>query len=211
MLVYLFTDFAASAEQLSGMLKTAVEASFNCISIDGDMSTNDTCLLLASGASGVAAQGAAMPAFEAALAEVCNSLAYKIVDDGEGVTHVVTLEITGAATDADAMAVAKTIATSPLCKTAWSSADPNWGRLLAAAGRAGVVFDPATVTISVAGLPVFAFGIRAAAYDEAATHAAMSARDYTIAIDLGMGAGRAHFITCDLTHEYVSINADYST
>jgi glutamate N-acetyltransferase/amino-acid N-acetyltransferase len=82
-----------------------------------------------------------VPAFEAALAEVCNSLAHQVVDDGEGVTHVVTLEITGAATDADAKAIAKTIATSPLCKTAWSSADPNWGRLLAAAGRAGVVFD----------------------------------------------------------------------
>lgn len=211
MLVYLFTDLSAGTEPLSAMLKTAVEASFNCISIDGDMSTNDTCLLLASGASGVQAQGAVVPAFEAALAEVCNSLAHQVVDDGEGVTHVVTLEITGAATDADAKAIAKTIATSPLCKTAWSSADPNWGRLLAAAGRAGVVFDPATVTIYVAGLPVFAYGVRAAAYDESATHDAMSAREYTIAIDLGMGAGHARFVTCDLTHEYVSINADYST
>ncbi len=211
MLGYLFTDLAAGSEHLAAMLTPAVEASFNSVTIDGDMSTNDTVLLLASGASGVEAKGEAVALFEAALAEVCASLAYQIVDDGEGVTHVVTLEVTGAATDSDAKKVAQTIATSPLCKTAWSSADPNWGRLLAAAGRAGVAFDPATVTIAIAGLPVFAYGVRAAAYDEAATHEAMSARHYTIAIDLGMGAGKTRFVSCDLTHEYVSINADYST
>jgi glutamate N-acetyltransferase/amino-acid N-acetyltransferase len=211
MLVYLFTDIATCSEHLSAMLATAVEKSFNSISIDGDMSTNDTVLLLASGASGVAAEGPAVPAFEAALQQVCASLAHAIVDDGEGVTHVVTLDITGAPTDADAKAIAKTIATSPLCKTAWSSADPNWGRLLAAAGRAGVAFDPAAVTIDIAGLRVFSHGVRDEAYDEAATHAAMSAREYTIAIHLGPGEGHTRFVTCDLTHEYVSINADYST
>ena len=211
MLVYLFTDLSASSDELQRLLNDAVEDSFNCISIDGDMSTNDTVLLLASGKSGVEANEAAVPAFKAALQQVCQSLAFQVVDDGEGVTHVVTLEITGANSDADAKAIAKTIATSPLCKTAWSSADPNWGRLLAAAGRAGVKFDPAKVTISIGGLPVFAYGVRAAEYDEAATHEAMSAREYTIAIDLGIGTGKAHFLTCDLTHEYVSINADYST
>jgi glutamate N-acetyltransferase/amino-acid N-acetyltransferase len=211
MLVYLFTDLGACSEHLQSMLNAAVEGSFNSISIDGDMSTNDTVLLLASGKSGVEAQLPHVPAFEAALKSVCDSLAYQIVDDGEGVTHVVRLEISGARTDADAKAIAKTIATSPLCKTAWSSADPNWGRLMAAAGRAGVIFDPAKVTITIAGLPVFEGGMRAGAYDEAALHEAMSARDYTIAIDLGISLGRSHFITCDLTHEYVSINADYST
>lgn len=211
MLVYLFTDIAACSEHLQAMLKTAVESSFNMISVDGDMSTNDTVLLLASGASGVAAQDGAVALFEDALDKVCSSLAYQVVDDGEGVTHVVALEITGAANDADAKAIAKTIATSPLCKTAWSSADPNWGRLIAAAGRAGVAFDPAEMTISIAGLPVFAHGVRAPEYDEAATHAAMSARAYRIAIDLGSGDGKARFVTCDLTHEYVTINADYST
>jgi len=211
MLCYLFTDLAASPEQLAAILTPAIEASFNSITIDGDMSTNDTVLLLASGASGVDATGDAIAAFEAALAKVTASLAYQIVDDGEGVTHVVTLEITGAPTDTDAKRIAQTIATSPLCKTAWSSADPNWGRLLAAAGRAGVAFDAANVTIAIAGLPVFAYGVRASEYDEAATHAAMSARAYTIAINLGAGEGRTRFITCDLTHEYVSINADYST
>jgi glutamate N-acetyltransferase/amino-acid N-acetyltransferase len=211
MLVYLFTDLAACSAHLTAMLATAVKTSFDCISIDGDMSTNDTVLLLASGKSGVSAEGEALPIFEAALRGVCDSLAYQIVDDGEGVTHVVTLDITGAATNEDATAIAKTIATSPLCKTAWSSADPNWGRLLAAAGRAGVSFDPAQVLIHIGGLPVFEYGVRAEAFDEAATHAAMSQRAYTIKLHLGRGPGHAHFVTCDLTHEYVSINADYST
>jgi glutamate N-acetyltransferase/amino-acid N-acetyltransferase len=211
MLVYLFTDLAACPEHLQAMLTKAVDASFNCISVDGDMSTNDTVLLLASGKSEVAAEGDAVPAFEAALQQVCDSLAHQIVDDGEGVTHVITLEIAGAEGDADARDIARSIANSPLCKTAWSSADPNWGRLLAAAGKAGVKFDPARVTITIGGLPVFAHGVRDAGYDEAATHAAMQAREYTIAVDLGRGHGQARFVTCDLTHEYVSINADYST
>jgi glutamate N-acetyltransferase/amino-acid N-acetyltransferase len=211
MLVYLFTDLGARAETLGAMLTPAVEESFNSISIDGDMSTNDTVLLLASGKSGVEATGEAATLFEQSLRKVCKELAWKIVDDGEGVGHVVTLEILGAPSDADARAIAKTIATSPLCKTAWSSADPNWGRLLAAAGRAGVAFDPAQVTVTIAGLPVFAYGVRAEEFDEAATHAAMSERNYTILMRMGHGAGRASFTTCDLTHEYVSINADYST
>ncbi len=211
MLVYLFTDLDASSQQLTAMLRPAVASSFNSISIDGDMSTNDTVMLLASAGSGVQSEGAAVAAFEAALQRVCQTLAYKIVDDGEGVTHVVTLEISGAASHADALAIARTIAASPLCKTAWSSADPNWGRLLAAAGRAGVAFDPAQALISIGGLPVFEGGQRSVAFDEAATHAAMSRREFTIALHLGPGPGKARFVTCDLTHEYVSINADYST
>ncbi len=222
MLVYLFTDLAATPTELQSMLQPAVEGSFNSISIDGDMSTNDTVLLLASARSGVKLeQGATQIAFAGALAAVCASLAHQIVDDGEGVTHIVRLSVTGARNEQDASAIARTIATSPLCKTAWSSADPNWGRILAAAGRAGVAFDPAHVTIIIGGLPVFDHGVRSVAFDEAATHAAMSAREYTIEIDLGYkhvgqdnaapSGSHAHFITCDLTHDYVSINADYST
>lgn len=211
MLCYLFTDLDATPAHLRSVLEPAVETSFNSISIDGDMSTNDTVLLLASGKSGVHATEQVLSAFGEALRLVCESLAEQIVDDGEGVQHVVTLEITGARSDADARQIARTIAGSPLCKTTWSSADPNWGRLLAAAGRAGVPFDPNHVSIQIAGLPVFAQGTRSPHFDEAATHAAMSAREYTIALDLGQGTGRNRFITCDLTHEYVSINADYST
>ncbi len=211
MLVYLFTDLDASPAQLRSVLGTAVETSFNAISIDGDTSTNDTVLLLGSGKSGVKANDKILTAFAEALRLVCESLAHQIVNDGEGVGHVVTLEVTGARTDADARQIARNIARSPLCKTAWSSADPNWGRLLCAAGYAGIAFDPATVSISIAGLPVFTQGTRSPHFDEAATHTAMSAREYTIALDLGQGAGRCRFLTCDLTHEYVTINADYST
>ena len=142
MLVYLFTDIGVCAEELRAILQTAVEPSFNSISIDGDTSTNDTVLLLASGASGVTMEEARTE-FKAALDAVCQSLAYQIVDDGEGVTHIVTLHITGARSEAEARQVARTIANSPLCKTAWSSGDPNWGRILAAAGYSGVSFDPA--------------------------------------------------------------------
>ena len=211
MLVYLFTDLEATPAQLQTMLAPAVEASFNSISIDGDQSTNDTVLLLASGKSGVPANDKILSAFNEALHLVCESLAHQIVDDGEGVGHVVTLAITGARDDAEAKQIARNIARSPLCKTAWSSADPNWGRLLCAAGYAGVPFDPATVSITIAGLPVFTDGLRSPHFDKAATHTAMSAREYTVAIDLGQGVGKSRFITCDLTHDYVTINADYSS
>ncbi len=211
MLVYLFTDLDATPAQLQSVLAPAVETSFNSISIDGDMSTNDTVLLLASGRSNVQATDKVLGAFAEALRLVCESLAHQIVDDGEGVTHVITLEITGARNDAEAKQIARTIARSPLCKTAWSSADPNWGRLLSAAGYAGVPFDPAHVSVNIAGLPVFAHGVRSPHFDKTATHAAMSTRDYTIALDLGQGPGRTRFLTCDLTQEYVSINADYSS
>lgn len=211
MLVYLFTDLDATPAQLRALLVPAVESSFNSMSIDGDTSTNDTVLLLASGKSGVQPTDKLLAAFGEALQLVCDSLAHQIVDDGEGVGHVVTLEITGTHTNVDARQIARTIAHSPLCKTAWSSADPNWGRLLCAAGYAGVPFDPATVSISIGGLPVFAQGVRSPHFDESATHAAMSVREYTIAMDFGAGEGRCRFVTCDLTHEYVSVNADYSS
>jgi glutamate N-acetyltransferase/amino-acid N-acetyltransferase len=211
MLVYLFTDVAAETGELSAALRTAVEPSFNSISIDGDTSTNDTVLLLASGASGVRLSRELAPAFDAALAEVCRSLARQIVADGEGVSHSVTLDVRGAATAADAKLVAKAIAHSPLCKTAWSSADPNWGRLLAAAGYSGATFDPARVRIWIGDQPVFEYGVRAPSFDEAAAHHAMMRPEYTITIDLGAGSAECLFLTCDLTAEYVRINADYST
>ncbi len=211
MLVYLFTDLDATPAQLQHLLRPAVEGSFNSIAIDGDTSTNDTVLLLASGKSAVHATDKVLDAFAQALRLVCDSLAHQIVNDGEGVGHVITLDITGARTDAEARQIARTIARSPLCKTAWSSADPNWGRLLCAAGYAGVRFDPGSVSIAIAGLPVFSGGVRSPYFNETATHAAMSAREYTIALDLGQGEGRCRFLTCDLTHEYVTINAEYST
>jgi glutamate N-acetyltransferase/amino-acid N-acetyltransferase len=225
MLVYLFTDLEAQPAELAELLTPASERSFNSISIDGDTSTNDTVLLLASGASGVRLQSTSATlsttiepghdtvrtAFAEALALVCNSLAHQIVDDGEGVTHVVRLEITGARTEDDARQVARAIAHSPLNKCAWSSADPNWGRLLCAAGYSGVSFDPMRVTIHIGDELVFENGTRAALFDESAAHQAMSPREYTIRLNLGEGAASTTFLTCDLTEEYVRINADYST
>ena len=211
MLVYLFTDVAACAEHLQAALAAAVEPSFNSISIDGDTSTNDTVLLLASGASRMRLSRELSPAFDAALGEVCRSLARQIVADGEGARHAVTLDIRGAASAADARLVAKAIAHSPLCKTAWSSADPNWGRLLAAAGYSGASFDPERARIWIGDQPVFEYGVRAPAFDEAAAHHAMTQPEYTITIDLGAGKSDCLFLTCDLTVEYVRINADYST
>jgi glutamate N-acetyltransferase/amino-acid N-acetyltransferase len=211
MLVYLFTDVAADVAGLNAALAAAVGPSFNSISIDGDTSTNDTVLLVASGASGIALSKELVPAFDAALGEVCQSLAHQIIADGEGVTHVVALDIRGAASAADAAAVARTIANSPLCKTAWSSGDPNWGRLLAAAGRSGAVFEPERTRVWIGAEAVFEYGVRAAGFDEAAAHAVMMQPEYTITIDLGAGDGTCRFLTCDLTVEYVHINADYST
>jgi len=211
MLVYLFTDIAAESAQLQEVLEPSVERSFNSISIDGDTSTNDSVLLLASGASGVKLDTRTQEAFSNALKLVCGSLAYQIVDDGEGVGHVVTLHVTGARTEAEAKQVAKSIAHSPLCKTAWSSADPNWGRVIAAAGYSGVAFDPALVTVAIGELPVFELGVRSPAFDEAAVHEVMLGRDYTIRLDMGLGTAESRFLTCDLTEEYVRINADYSS
>ena len=211
MLVYLFTDLAADAADLRELLGAAMDNSFNAISIDGDTSTNDTVVLLASGASGIVVDARVRDAFASALDLVCRSLARQIVADGEGVGHVVDVHVTGAATVAEARQVARTIATSPLCKTAWSSADPNWGRLLAAAGRSGVPVLAETMRITIGDVEVFRDGQRAPGYDEATAHAAMLTPEYTIAIELGRGEEETHFLTCDLTAEYVRINADYST
>jgi len=121
------------------------------------------------------------------------------------------LHVTGARTAGEAKQIAKTIAHSPLCKTAWSSGDPNWGRLLAAAGYSGIAFDPALVRIVIGNEPVFELGVRSPRFDKAAAHAAMTNREYTIRLEMGLGDAECRFLTCDLTEEYVRINADYST
>jgi glutamate N-acetyltransferase / amino-acid N-acetyltransferase len=210
MLVYILTDAAVAPADLQSFLHSAIESSFNRISVDGDTSTNDTVLLLASGASGMTV-GGGDAAFQAALTQVCTSLARQIVADGEGVSHVVELRIAGAASDADALRVAKTIAHSPLVKTAWAGCDPNWGRLAAAIGYSGAQVDPERIDISFGALPICRDGGRAPAYDEAAAHAYLSQEEFSIAIDLHQGRGTCVFWTTDLTAEYIHINADYST
>ncbi len=210
MLVYIFTDAAIAPPILSALLRDAVEVSFNRISIDGDTSTNDTVLLLASGASGTKVD-VENAAFASALREVCTSLAKQIVADGEGVTHVVELQIEGAASDADALKVAKAIAHSPLVKTAWAGSDPNWGRLMAATGYSGAEVEPERIAIWFGDQQICIHGGRVPEFDEQRAHAYLKNPEFSIRIALGIGAGQCRFWTTDLTTEYVHINADYST
>ena len=210
MLVYILTDAAIEPAVLDSYLRGTIDVSFNRISVDGDTSTNDTVLLLASGASG-ARIGAGNTAFATALAHVCTSLARQIVADGEGVTHVVELDIQGAASDSDALRIAKAIAHSPLVKTAWAGCDPNWGRLVAAIGYSGAQIDPEAIDISFGELPICRKGGRAAGFDESAAHVYLTQPEYSVTIGLNQGSGTCRFWTTDLTHEYIRINADYTT
>jgi glutamate N-acetyltransferase/amino-acid N-acetyltransferase len=210
MLVYVLTDAEVTPAVLDGFLRQSIEVSFNRISVDGDTSTNDTVVVLASGASGAQVE-ADNAEFGAALTQVCTSLARQIVADGEGISHVVELHIEGAATDADALKVAKAIAHSPLVKTAWAGCDPNWGRLVAAIGYSGAEVDPDRIDIWFGELRICRDGGRAAEFEEETAHAYLQQEEFTIAIQLNQGSGQCIFWTTDLTAEYVHINADYST
>jgi glutamate N-acetyltransferase/amino-acid N-acetyltransferase len=209
MLVYIFTDVAASPRELQPVLRNAVEASFNNMSIDGDTSTNDTVLLLASGKSGVPLKIIGKQ-FGNALHRICNSLAEQIVRDGEGVEHFVRLRIEQARTKEDARKIARAIANSPLVKTAWAGADPNWGRMLAAIGYSGVKVNPARINIYLGDEPICRNG-GACAFDKNSAHEYMSQAEYEIRFELGAGKASLEFLSCDLTQEYVRFNAEYST
>jgi len=210
MLVYILTDAEIEPGVLQRMLNEAVEVSFNRISVDGDTSTNDTVLLLASGVSGARVE-AGNREFQAALTQVATSLARQVVADGEGAKHVVELRISGAISNAEAVVVAKAIAHSPLVKTAWAGSDPNWGRLVAAIGNSGATIDPERIDIWFGDLRICRDGGRAAELDEVAAHDYLNSPEFTVAIDLRQGDGGCVFWTTDLTAEYVRINADYST
>jgi glutamate N-acetyltransferase / amino-acid N-acetyltransferase len=211
MLVYVFTDALASAKELRTLLRSTCDETLNCISIDGDTSTNDTALLVASGASGVGVgEGRARRKFVLALASVCQSLAEQIVSDGEGVQHVIRLQVGGARNRDQAMTVARAISHSLLVKTAWAGADPNWGRILAAVGRSGIDVDPARVQIYVGNQRVCRGGV-ADVFDRRRAHRDLAAKVCVVRVELGQGKRSAHFLTTDLTADYVRINADYST
>jgi glutamate N-acetyltransferase / amino-acid N-acetyltransferase len=211
MLVYLFTDVRASARELQPLLRTACDGSLNCMSIDGDTSTNDTVLLLASGASGVGLKDTgARKKFSSALTAVCQSLAEQIVSDGEGVQHVIRLLVEQARSREEALLVARTIAHSLLVKTAWAGADPNWGRILAAVGRCGVEIDPSGVQIFIGSQKVCRNGM-GCAFDERQAHRTLAQSVCDVRVLLGRGRVVVRFLTTDLTAEYVRINADYST
>jgi glutamate N-acetyltransferase/amino-acid N-acetyltransferase len=210
MLVYVFTDIQASPRDLQSLLNQACDQTFNCISVDGDTSTNDTVLLVATGASGVALNRRTRDKFQQPLNAVCGSIAEQIIADAEGAKHRVRVRIEQARDREEARAVARAIAHSPLVKTAWAGADPNWGRILAAIGYSGVPVDPERINIFLGPHHVCRGGMRSK-FDETKAHQYLLAPDYEIRVQLGRGRAELRFLSCDLTAEYVRINADYST
>jgi glutamate N-acetyltransferase / amino-acid N-acetyltransferase len=210
MLAVVTTDYPLDVGEPAGFLRAAVDASFNRISVDGECSTNDAVVLLANGASGVERSAASDERFAAALGEVCAALAREIVSDGEGSTVLLEIAVSGAASDAEAEAVARRIATSPLVKTAAFGRDPNWGRVLAAAGSAPwnggfAQVDADRLTVSFDGTPVFARG------EPTGTTPALGGTAVAIDLDLGLGVGQASYLASDLTYDYVKLNAEYTT
>jgi glutamate N-acetyltransferase / amino-acid N-acetyltransferase len=209
MLVYLVTDVGATPSELRAALTHACDQSFNTISVDGDTSTNDTVLLLASGESRVKLRDVRKE-FRAALLGVCRSLAEQIVTDGEGVQHVIHLHVEEAKNRSEALQVARTIAHSLLVKTAWAGADPNWGRILAAVGRSGLHLDPDKISVMI-GDQIVCKGSVACPFDQEKARDHLSRAKSSVRVRLGRGKSGLEFLTTDLTQEYVRINAEYST
>jgi glutamate N-acetyltransferase/amino-acid N-acetyltransferase len=211
MLAFVFTDAAVDPATLDACLRRAVGASFNRIVIDGDTSTNDTCLVLANGASGAAiATVAQREAFEGALTAVCASLAQQIVRDGEGATKFITLRVTGARDERMADAVGRSIARSPLVKTAFYGEDANWGRVVCAAGYSGQDVDPGRMALWFGPVKVFEDGMPTR-YSEQEATAAIQGREIDVHLNLGLGQAEATLWTCDISHDYVTINGKYRT
>jgi len=210
MLCFLMTDARASAGLLKDMLSAGAERSFNRITVDGDTSTNDTVLMLASGRSNAGLEPAgAREAFQAMLDDVMLALAKWVVKDAEGSNKLVEIRIVGAATDGEARAMADTIAHSPLVKTALFGEDANWGRILAAAGRSGAALDPSRVDIFIGPVQMVSNGIGCGKAAEGAATRVLKTDEFSITVDLHLGLGRAEVYTCDLSIDYVKINADY--
>lgn len=212
MLCLIMTDANVDMADAQAALSDAVDESFNCISVDGHTSTNDTVLLLANGAAGgKVLTGKPLDAFRATLFEVCEDLAQSIPADGEGATHLITVEVHGTRTREEAVQIAKTIADSPLVKTAIAGADPNWGRVVSAAGYAGVPFDPKQISLHINGLLVCERGAPVSFDEQAVSKSIRDNRDTHLVLLLDEGTAAARFWTTDLTAEYVRLNADYHT
>jgi glutamate N-acetyltransferase/amino-acid N-acetyltransferase len=207
-LAFVTTDAVMAPDALRSALKRACEKTFNRISVDGDTSTNDTLAVLANGASGVRPP---VTAFEAALTEVLESLGRQIVKDGEGAKKLVTIDVEGATSERAAEKIARSIANSPLVKTAIAGSDPNWGRILSAAGNAGIAFDPRRVDIDFQGVAVCRAGV-AADFSEEELKKKLDEPDCSVKFTIrGRGRGKARFWTCDFTEDYIRINASYRT
>jgi len=213
MLSYIFTDAAIAQPVLQDMLAAGVKTSFNAVTVDSDTSTSDSVMVAATGRAGHApitsADSDAGRAFAAALQGVLRDLALQIVRDGEGATKLVEVRVTGAETGADADKVARAIANSPLVKTAIAGEDPNWGRVVMAVGKSGAAADRDLLNIRFGDILVAEKGWVADSYTEEAGAAYMRSQELVIAVDMGLGAGQASVWTCDLTHQYITINADY--
>jgi len=210
MLGYVATDAKIDQKRLQSMLAKGVDPSFNSITVDGDTSTNDACVLLASGASGVEITDTHQEVFQSALNEVLFYLAREIVRDGEGATKLVEIAVEGAKDDAEAKAVAFTVAHSPLCKTAWFASDPNWGRVLAAVGRAPIDhLDIDALKIYLDDVLLVSDGGRAASYTEEQGQSVLSKDAFEIRVIMNEGKGTARVLTCDFSYDYVKINAEY--
>ncbi|WP_273690939.1 bifunctional glutamate N-acetyltransferase/amino-acid acetyltransferase ArgJ [Ketogulonicigenium vulgare] len=207
MLVYIFTDALIDHASLQAAVSGASDSTFNCITVDSDTSTSDTVLVAATGASGVQVAGNAD--FTAALTDVMRDLALQVVRDGEGATKFIEVQVTGAADDLDARKVAMAIANSPLVKTAIAGQDANWGRVVMAVGKSGAAADRDLLAIRFGDIWVARSGYRDPDYSEDATSAYMKQQELVIGVDLGLGEGRSTVWTCDLTHGYIDINADY--
>ncbi len=210
MLGFVTTDAAVPQALLQRALREAADDTFNAITVDGECSTNDTVMLLANGSSGARVDDAAYAAFLAGLRAVCLDLALGIVRGGEGATKLITVTVTGAATGAEARKAAKAIANSLLVKTAIHGGDPNWGRLIAVAGRAGVAFELSRARVQIGSTVLFQDGHP---FDDATPEAAvyLQGKDIALSVDLGAGAASSTVWTCDLSADYVRINADYRT
>lgn len=207
MLVYIFTDAKIGYDALQGVLTKLTDKTFNCITVDSDTSTSDTLLIGATGASGVDVTGNAD--FEAALHKVMLDLSHQVIRDGEGATKFVEIQVTGAANDADAKRVGLSVANSPLVKTAIAGEDANWGRIVAAVGKSGAEANRDRLSIRFGDITVAENGWRAPDYSEADASAYMKNAELIIGVDLGIGTGASTVWTCDLTYEYIRINADY--
>jgi glutamate N-acetyltransferase/amino-acid N-acetyltransferase len=212
MLAIILTDAPLRAETAQAALAEAADETFNCISVDGHMSTNDTVLLVANGAAGGGPlEGEDLAALRRALGEVCGELARAIPADGEGATHLITIRVGGCATPRAARQIAKTVAESPLVKTAIAGADPNWGRIVSAAGYAGVPFDPGKVGLRLNGFALYRDGAPVAFDGKAVSDSIRQSRETLVELGFAEGEAQARFWTTDLTAEYVRINADYHT
>jgi glutamate N-acetyltransferase/amino-acid N-acetyltransferase len=207
MLVYIFTDAKVGFDDLQPLVSGLCNGTFNCITVDSDTSTSDTLLVAATGASGVDVAGNGR--FAAALFDVMNDLAKQVVRDGEGATKFVTVSVNGATSDVDAKQVAMAIANSPLVKTAIAGEDANWGRVVMAVGKSGAEADRDRLSIWFGKVEVARNGQVADGYDEAAATEHMKGDEVYIGVDLGIGEGKSTVYTCDLTAQYIAINADY--